>query len=394
MNALDAANRIREKLIFFREHIHRNPELSDVEEKTVAFVAEQLNAAGIIYDIVPGGGVMGYIEGAAPGKSIVLRADMDALPIPEDPKNGGGFPKACVSQVEGVSHACGHDVHTAVLLGSALLLNEIRDQFSGRVILYFERGEENGNGDYYMTQFIAERKLAIDGAWALHVNPEIPSGKIGLTPGSVYAGGIFWNVLLEKDDSALASPIACASSIARKLSSIPSTYFSPFEALTLSVCRIIGDENSCKLVGTCRLHDRERIGTSVQEKISTIIEKTASLYGYSKAKFKVSSPSACVVNDERCCQLAIEGTCSELGEASVVSFGKTMGCESFRVLSSRYPSVMASLGVSNGEKGITGEIHTPQFDIDNDALVFGVAATVRYALDFLNSSDCIRKEEV
>ena len=120
---------------------------------TVAFISEELTKLGIAHDVVLMGGVMGYIDGGKPGKTILLRADIDGLPMQESPNNTK-FPKACVSKIDGVAHTCGHDPHAAMLLGAAAILHEHRDELEGRVVLFFERGEEAGHGDYYLRRHI------------------------------------------------------------------------------------------------------------------------------------------------------------------------------------------------------------------------------------------------
>ena len=134
--------RVIREVIEMQQHLHRFPELSRREEETCRFVTEKLRRLGVACVEVPDGGVLGFIHGAQEGKTVLLRADMDALPVAESDTNAGGRPKACVSQRPGVCHACGHDAHTAMLLGAAAVLQAERENLPGSVVLFFERGEE------------------------------------------------------------------------------------------------------------------------------------------------------------------------------------------------------------------------------------------------------------
>ena len=380
MRFLEEALEEKEYVIACRRHIHENPELSDREDETVRFILEELKKNGISCEEVPGGGVMGYIDGAREGKSLILRANIDALPIQESPTNDR-YPKSCVSRVDGVSHACGHDAHTAMLLASAKILNRHRQDFAGRILLYFERGEESGHGDQCMTAFIAERNIHADGAWGLHV-AGLPSGVFGLHENGICAGGIGWRFAVERNEKALCSPIECVTMAIRRLQSLRMRGVSPFEEITLTPAKLIGDEDSCRIIGTCRILDRENVGIPLREKMYSVLSETAASCGYDNPVIVVGKPGYPVVNNPTCCKIAGKAIVDIFGAEKVVDINPTMGCESFNVLSSRYPSVFLRLGISDVEKGMTAPQHNPCFDICEDALPNGVAATVAYAFAF------------
>ena len=147
MKVYELAKAVDPYVVSMRRYFHENPELSNQEDKTIERIGQELDAMGIRYEVVPKGGIIGYIEGTKPGKgkTVLLRADCDALPVLEKKDNLAG-PRVCCSKVDGVMHACGHDGHTAILLGAAKILNEHKDEIAGKIILFFERAEENGGG--------------------------------------------------------------------------------------------------------------------------------------------------------------------------------------------------------------------------------------------------------
>ena len=387
IDILSEAMSEKEFSIACRRYLHENPELSDLEDNTVRFVMEKLGEMGVSCVEVPGGGVMGVIDGREKGKHLVLRADMDALAIAESEINEGGFPKACISRVEGVSHACGHDCHTAMLLASAAILQRNRDSFCGRVYLYFERGEECGNGDRYMIEYIEQNQLHIDGAWALHVSPNYPAGTLAFAAGGVYAAGIGWSLRLDKNENTLLPPAVAMAEIIRSLEGIRHRVFSPFKALTVSPGKLVADEDSCRISGTCRFLEREDIGVPMQKELKIVLEELATLYGYSADSVRVSNPGIPVFNHPECVELACSAVKKALGEEYLAKGAPTMGSESFRVLAKRYPSVIGHLGIENKELGMTGGLHNPRFEPCEDALPYGVAATVSYALEFFSREE-------
>ena len=141
MKVYELAKAVDPYVVSMRRYFHENPELSNQEDKTIERIGQELDAMGIRYEVVPKGGIIGYIEGTKPGKgkTVLLRADCDALPVLEKKDNLAG-PRVCCSKVDGVMHACGHDGHTAILLGAAKILNEHKDEIAGKIILLYKIG--------------------------------------------------------------------------------------------------------------------------------------------------------------------------------------------------------------------------------------------------------------
>jgi metal-dependent amidase/aminoacylase/carboxypeptidase family protein len=234
---------------------------------------------------------------------------------------------------------------------------------------------------------MAENGLSYDGAWAIHVNSRLDSGMMGICEGGVYAAGLFFTIELIKKEESKVLPSSCAAALIRQLDAARNLSVSPFESLTLAVCKVNVSKNSLSIRGTCRFHDRESGGMAMYERIQQIAEGTALALGYDIGVVKVSTPATPVINNPACCHLAKKALSIAIGNDHVCEGNRSMGSESFRLFTSRFPSVLASLGVKNKEKGMTAEIHTPEFELDEDALPYGVASTVAYALSFLANEE-------
>lgn len=178
-------------LIELRRHFHEYPEPSQHEFKTMEFIEMRLEELGISFVRIPKGGIFGFIESGRPGFSVLMRADMDALPIQENTENLSRR-KVCVSKNTGYSHACGHDGHMSMLLTCAKILSEHKSEWEGRVILMFEEAEEFGErGVGPMLQYLDDQKIHVDVCYATHVRWDIPVGRMSILRGGVMAGGFF-----------------------------------------------------------------------------------------------------------------------------------------------------------------------------------------------------------
>lgn len=379
MDIFKAACGAEDYVIRCRRHIHEHPERSDQEEMTVAFISGELTRLGINHDVVPKGGVMGYIDGAKPGKTILLRADIDALPMQESPNNTK-FPKACVSKIDGVAHTCGHDAHTAMLLGAASILHRHREELEGRVVLFFERGEEAGCGDHYLRRHIYQNNIHVDGAWAIHLSAALPVGQVGLYPAGVSAGAGAWSVNISNENG---RAVDCGVSILHALNTIRMREVSPYESGTLTPCKIQFNGESCLISGTCRFHNKDKSGLPMKTAIRSAIEHTCAVYGCEIIKIVSGGPTRPTVNDRTCFELGCKAVADVLGEQAVVVDEPSMGAESFSHLAALYPSCYIRLGTGSPEKGMDAGGHNPHFDPDESAFKYGVAATVSYALTFL-----------
>lgn len=390
MDILKWATEIEQEVIAWRRKIYEHPELSDYEFETLALIRQALTESGVTFEDVPGGGIMAYIEGPVPGKTVFLRADIDALPIEEDPCNYKQ-PKACLSKIPGVAHLCGHDAHAAMLLGAAKVLQAHKELIEGRVILFFEQGEEDGHGDIHMMDHIQSNNIQIDGCWALHCFPSVPAGHIGLRIGGIFAGDLAWDFTVKAQDNRTTTAINCCASMLRAFHSGRMNGVTPFEGLTITCCIFQADQDNatCRIGGICRFHHRDKAGLPMKRTVRRIVESTAAGYGCQIADFNLSGPKEGLLNDPTCYQIAKDAIGKHLGADRAVDTDPTMGGESFTALSSYYPSVMALLGMRDEEKGFTAELHSPKFEANEAALKYGVAAHVAYALGFLQHKDPI-----
>ena len=390
MDIWNASVNAEEYVVSCRRWLHEHAELSDQEEETVAFIMERLQADGIECVDVPKGGVMGFIYGAKPGKTVLLRADIDALPMQEDTMNAK-FPKVCVSKNDGVAHTCGHDTHAAMLLCAARLLHAHRNEFSGKIVLYFERGEEHGNGDYYMTKYIQDNHIHIDGCWAMHNKVTIPTGKLGIFPGPTYGGSTSWGATILGENA-----LTCAVAILNSLNTARMRTVDPYETCTFAGTKIqfgtpkVTAPGGCQIGGNCRYYDMDKAGRPMRDIIYETIKNTCAAYGCTTATpLRKGNMSWPCINNPTVAQIALDAVSGLFGKESICVHEPAMGHESFSILASYYPSVMISLGARNEEKGMTVGAHNPKHEPDEDCLKIGVASTVAFALSFLEYNEPI-----
>lgn len=361
-----------------RRHLHENPELSYQEYNTSKYIAEKLKSFGItVKDGVATTGLIAEIKGNNPGKkSIALRADMDALPIAET----NNVPYK--SKVPGVMHACGHDVHTASLLGTARILNSIRDQFDGTVRILFQPGEEkNPGGASYMIRDGALKNPQPSGIIGQHVFPLLPVGKIGFREGMYMASSdeIYLRVIGKGGHAAApdlaVDPILIASHIIIALQQIISRNANPKQPTVLSFGNIIGKgatniiPNEVNIAGTFRAMNEEWRAEALI-KIRKMAETIAESMG-AKCEVEISKGYPYLENNPELTRRIRNAAASYVGSENVVDIDITLGSEDFSYYSHVIPASFYRLGTSNPAKGIKSYVHTPTFDIDEDALKIG-----------------------
>lgn len=360
-----------------RRHLHANPELSYKEINTAKFVSQKLASYGIkAKEGVAETGVVAHIEGKNPTKKVVaLRADMDALPILEENEI------AYKSTIPGVMHACGHDVHTASLLTTSRVLQEIKDQFEGTVKLIFQPGEEkNPGGASLMIKDGAlenPKPLSILGQ---HVMPLIPVGKIGFREGMYMAScdEIYLTVVGKGGHGAAPDlaidPILIASHIIIALQQVISRNANPKQPTVLTFGKINGEgatniiPNEVRIAGTFRAMD-EKWRVSALEKIKKMAESIAEGMG-GKCMVEISNGYPYLENNPALTKRIRAAAEQYVGKENIVDLDITLGAEDFSYYSQLIPASFYRLGTRNEAKGITSYVHTPTFDIDEDALKF------------------------
>lgn len=379
MNLLDKikslSNEYSKEVVEFRRHIHANPELSYQEFNTVKYVEEKLRSFGLtsIQNMATTGLVVD-IKGKDPGKkTIALRADMDALPILEANK------VAYRSKNDGVMHACGHDVHTSSLLGTARILNTVKDQFEGTVRFLFQPGEEkNPGGASYMIRDGALENPRPSGIIGQHVFPLLPVGKIGMKEGMYMASAdeIYLKVIGKGGHGAAPDlaidPIVIASHIIIALQQIISRNASPKQPTVLTFGNIIGKgatniiPDEVNIAGTFRAMNEDWRKSGL-EKIKKMAESIAEGMG-GRCEVDISHGYPYLENNPALTRRIKQAAIDYVGAENVVDIDITLGAEDFAYYSQVIPAAFYRIGTRNDAKGITSYVHTPTFDIDEEAL--------------------------
>lgn len=397
MDLLSKIKALNEKyakeVVDMRRHIHSHPELSYQEFNTSAYVARQLKSYGITpREGVATTGVVATIAGRnAEKKLVALRADMDALPITEENE------VSYKSTNPGVMHACGHDVHTSSLLGTARILQDIRDSFEGTVRLIFQPGEEkNPGGASYMIMEGVLQNPAPSSIIGQHVFPLLPVGKIGFREGMYMASSdeIYLRIIGRGGHGAApdlaVDPIVVASHIIIALQQIVSRNASPRQPAVLTFGRIIGNgatniiPNEVNIAGTFRAMD-EKWRMDALHKIKKMAEHVAEGMG-ARCEVELSSGYPFLKNDPSLTQRIRSAAEEYVGRENVVELDITMGSEDFAYYSQLVPASFYRLGTRNEAKGITSFVHTPTFDIDEDALSIGPGLMAWMAVKELKES--------
>lgn len=372
------AKKYAPEFIEIRHHLHAHPELSYQEYETSKFVQNKLKEYGIPFEVKATTGVVGLIKGKNPDKRIIaLRADMDALPIKEE----NDVPYK--SKNEGVMHACGHDVHTTCLLGAARILQELKDEWEGTVKLIFQPGEEkNPGGASLMIKDGVLENPKPQGILALHVHTMMEVGKLSFRGGQVMASADEIYITVKGNGGHAASPhltvdpILISSHLIIALQQLISRNNNPFNPSVLSITSFNGGNttnvipNEVKLMGTFRAMNEEwRFKAhDLIKKLCT--ELVSSMGGSVDLHIDVGYPS--VLNNERLTVIAMDKAGEYLGADNVSETELRMGAEDFGYYAQQIPACFYRLGTMNKAKGITAGVHTPVFNIDENAIEIGM----------------------
>lgn len=373
------AKQYKEEFIAVRHHLHANPELSYKEFETSKFVQAKLKSFGIPFTVMAETGVVGLIEGKNPSSKIIaLRADMDALPILEE----NDVPYK--SKVDGVMHACGHDVHTTCLLGAAKILNGLKTEWEGTVKLIFQPGEEKnpGGASIMIKEGVLENPKP-QCIFGLHVHPGLQLGQLSFRGGKVMASADeLYMTVKGKGGHAAAphlaiDPILIASHLVVSLQQVISRNRNPHNPSVLSITAFNAGTttnvipNEVKIMGTFRAMDeawRFEAHELIRRNAKLLVE---SMGGELDLHIDVGYPT--VYNNEALNEKAKVKAAELLGATHVEETELRMGAEDFGYYSQVIPGCFYRLGVMNKEKGIRSGVHTPTFNIDEDAIETGMA---------------------
>ena len=387
------AQAYKQEVIDLRRHLHSHPELSFKEFQTAAFVAEKLKEIGITeIECKAATGWSALIKGKNPEKKVVaLRADMDALPIIE----ANEVPYK--SQNPGVMHACGHDAHTASLLGAAKILNEVRDQFEGTIKLIFQPGEEiiPGGASLMIKDKVLEnpRPHSILGQ---HVMPLIPAGKVGFRSGLYMASTdeLYLTITGKGGHGAMPEtfidPVLISAHLLVALQQIVSRVANPKIPSVLSFGRVeaLGATNimpnEVKIQGTFRTLDEGWRGKAHQ-KMRQIAEGIVEGMG-GKLEFEIRKGYPFLKNNPELTARSVDAARDYLGAENVLDLDIWMAAEDFAYFSQEIDGCFYRLGTRNEARGITSGVHTPTFDIEEEALEIGAGLMAWLAVSELSST--------
>lgn len=378
-------------IIEMRRHFHQYPELSFEEFETTKRVAEELDKMGIPYEIPEKGlGVIGVIEGSKPGKTIALRADMDALNVNEE--TGVEY----ASKTPNKMHACGHDSHTAMLLGAAKMLMEVKDEIPGKIYLLFQPAEEIGQGAKYLMKH-GNWYNETDTFFGAHIWSPMDAGKVSLEPGERMAAADQFIVKVHGKSGHGSMPhetidtVVVASAIVMNLQSLVSRTYSPMDAVAVTVgtinsgvrWNIIAGE--ADMTGTIRYFNNE-VGAKVEEDFRRVVENTAATYG-ATVEIEYNRIVLPTFNEKTHAELAIESAKKVVGAENVVLEDKTTGGEDFSFyLQDGKPGVFAFVGARNPELKTDFPHHNECFNIDESVMANGAGVYAQYAMDYLTKN--------
>lgn len=388
-------NRIEAELKENRRYIHMHPELSFREYNTSSFIQKKLDEMGIKYvSGIAENGICAYIYGnknieSESMKSILIRADMDALPIDEVSD------KPYKSQNKNVMHACGHDAHVAVLLGVCKVLNNFKDKFGGVVKAVFQPGEETSGGALPMIEEGVLENPHTDVCVALHCDSDLDCGTIRVKPGSLYASPDDFRITVKGKGGHGAEPHNCidpimiSASIIQALNNLISRETDPFDNAVISVGSIHGGSatniipDSVEIQGTARSLTNEVRGF-LKKRIGETAEGICKTFG-AECEYEYTELFPPLINDEKLAEDVYDSACRSIGKDKCVWGGApTMAGEDFSYFSQNRPSVLFKLGCRNKSLGIVSPIHHSSFDIDENCLKTGVKVFVGFVLDYLN----------
>jgi len=375
-----------------RRDFHAHPETAFHEMRTAGIVAKRLESFGLEPRTGIGRtGVMATIRGGKPGKTVLLRADMDALPIEEE--NDTPYR----SKSPGRMHACGHDCHTSILLAIAKRLVADQKSLAGTVVLCFQPAEELGGPKGGAEAMIQDGALTpkTDAAFGLHVWQDLPLGVIGVTEGPWMAAVDEFTVTVKGKGAHAAmpqgsiDPVVCAAHMVTALQTLVSRNTDPFQQLVVSVTQLRAGTafniipETAWFNGTIRLFDRE-LWTRVPGMFERVVKGVAATFGC-EAEILFERGNMPTVNDPAMCAFARAAAVEVVGEARVRHDVRTMGGEDFSSFLARVPGVFIAVGSRNESRGLVHEHHHPRFDVDEDSLRIGAEILLRTTLKYLAS---------
>ncbi|MBF4694183.1 M20 family metallopeptidase [Fusibacter ferrireducens] len=375
-----------EYVVNMRREFHANPEVSWQEYRTSKRIKEELDKANIEWKACAETGIVATITGGLPGGVVALRADMDALPVAE--KNEVSYK----SVNQGVMHACGHDGHSAMLLGAAKVLQALKDEIPGTVKLLFQPAEEMVEGAKRM---VAENAIdAVDAILGIHLWNDLETGKMNIQSGPRMASGDY--VVIDFKGKGghgsmpdqTVDPIVVASAFVMNSQTILSREKSPMESVVFTVGELKAGSRfniipeSAHLEGTLRCYGEEA-RDRFADAIKRHAHETAKTFG-AEATVTIHKGTPATINDPEISKFAAKVAEGIVGHDHMVYQEKTTGSEDMAYYLQKIPGVMAFVGSGHKDSALSFPHHHPNFDINEESLKYGTALYVRFALDYLN----------
>jgi amidohydrolase len=389
-----ATEKMTPRLVDTRRDIHMHPELGNRETRTGALVAERLRALGLeVRHPVAHTGVVGVLQGGRPGPVLALRADLDALPIQE--RNDVPYK----SRNDGVKHACGHDAHTTIVLGTAEVLAGLRAQLPGTVVFVFQPAEEGspegeeGGAPLMIKEGVLESPK-VDAMYGLHMDPQVDVGEVGWSIGPIFASSDRFVIEVQgrKTHGAYPhtglDPVPVAAELVQALQLVVSRQIDAQEPKVLTIGSIHGGNrfnivaDQVTLEGTIRALE-PAVRKTLKERIARTVEGVAAAHGTTAALRWVGEGNGATINDAALTRASVPSLERVYGKARVREVRPQMGAEDFASFAERVPALYVKMGARNQAKGITAMIHTEDFDLDEAVLPLGVRALSTMAWDFL-----------
>ena len=379
---------MKDWLVEIRRTIHMHPELGFEEVETSKLISEWLQKFGLeVKRGMAKTGVVGLLKGKKPGRTIAIRADMDALPMDEINQ----VPYA--SQIKGKMHACGHDAHVAILLGVAKFFSSIPDQVKGNIKWIFQPAEEGGGGGRVMVEEGVLENPKVDAVFGAHVYPLLSTGKVGIMEGEALAAADrFTLVILGKGGHAASphltkDPILAAGHLITQIHSIVSRNINPLESGVVTIGKVSGGTafniipDEVELLGTVRSLSpqvREELKSRIEQVIQGVVRSFGMDYRFD---FEYGYPV--LINDVEMSKLVASACSKGIGKEKVEVLKPSMGAEDFAYYLEKVPGAYFRLGCRNEERGIVHPYHSSLFDIDEEVLPFGVEMFMRIVDQYL-----------
>jgi amidohydrolase len=382
------ADALRDEMITTRRDLHRHPELGFQEVRTAGIVARRLAELGL--EVQPGiarTGVVGLLEGSQAGPTLMLRFDMDALPIQE--RNETDY----ASQTPGVMHACGHDGHVTIGLAVAQMLARQRERLAGTIKFVFQPGEEGCGGAAAMIQEGVLENPRPDLALGLHLWNNAPVGRVAVNPGATMSAAEIWHCTLHgrgghgAQPHETADPIVAAAQIVATLQTVVARNVDPAEVAVVTVGTLhAGDAFNiipaeARLSGTIRTY-KPAVRERVLDRFRAVVEGIAAAFE-TRAELQLRSLTPALINDDAACALVHGAAAGIAGPELVESGHRWMASEDMAYFLQEVPGCFFFVGSANGERGLNYPHHNPRFDFDEAALPLGAAILAEAATRYL-----------